>query len=134
MQIFFVQDTNGKILHVSFDRTEAESFAQTYTEDKQIRVNVHEHSVVGSFKVPTMKGDLVVTETDPESPGVRIGLVPRGKDVSERIPIVTVMSDPVLGGNIRHFFHGGSDDQDAVVHVLPDHSIVPRMSYGQSKT
>lgn len=105
MQIFVVQRTTGKILYTSFDEKDAERFAEERRKASEL-VNVQELSAHGSFKVPTMKGDIEVTESDPTYPGVRIDLLPKGGKPLSRIALATIESNAEDEGNITCWWYG----------------------------
>lgn len=118
MTIWIVQKTCGKILYATCDEHAAEEVANKCRSDHE-SVNVHEVSVVGSFKVPTLKGDIVVTETDPQYPGVNICLVPREQPHRESTVIATIGSDPEDCGVIHGFWYGDPDNADIAMCLQP---------------
>ena len=105
MLIYVVQRIDGKILYTTFDQKDAERFAEEKRKASE-RVNVQELSAHGSFSVPTPKGDIMVSETDPTYPGVNIDLLPKGGKPNDRIGIATIESNTEDDGKITCWWYG----------------------------
>lgn len=108
MLIYVVQRIDGKILYTTFDQKDAEQFAEKRRKASEL-VNVQELSAHGSFKVPTPKGDIMVSETDPSYPGVNIDLLPKGGKPNDRIGIATIESNTEEDGKITCWWFGDPD-------------------------